>query len=107
VIGPEVLERAGHRLRHLRGQARRGIVRQPVILPGQIRELRLQEEIVTRDHARAIRRGQALPHAGLDVMAPLVGRVDTAKARAHGQLGEGGRAVLLPRGAVEQARRRH
>src|SRR2546430_8266071 len=48
-VGAEMLERAGHRLGDLRGQAGGRVVRQPVVLAALIGELRLQEQIRARD----------------------------------------------------------
>ena len=102
VVGPQVLERAGHRLRDLRGQVGRGVVGQPVVLAALVRELRLQEEIRARDHARAVGGGERLADSGLEVVPPLVGGVDAPEARPERELGEGRGAVFLPGGAVEE-----
>src|SRR5258708_6611430 len=53
VLGAEMLERAGHRLRDLGREIGRGIVGQPVVLAPLVCELRLQKELGTRDDARA------------------------------------------------------
>ena len=102
VVGAEMLERAGHRLGDLRGQAGGRVVRQPVVLAALIGELRLQEQIRARDDARAVGGGEPLTDAGFEVVAPLVRGVDTAEARAQRELGERGGAIFLPGGAVEE-----
>ena len=110
VVGAEMLERAGHRLRDLDRQRRARVVGQPVVLPGLVRELRLQEQILACDDAGAVGRGQSLTDAGLVIVPPLVRGVDAAEARPEGELGEGRRSLLLPGGAVQEirnARRRH
>ena len=102
VVGPEVLERAGERLRDLRGEIGRGIVGQAVVLAVPVGELGLQEEVAARDHARAIGGGEPLTDAGLEVVPALVGGVDAAEARPERQLGQRRGAVFLPGGAVEE-----
>ena len=77
-----------------------------MVLTRTIGELGLQEEILARDHARAITGGEALPYSGFKVMPPLVRRVNAAKARSDGKLRERRRAVLLPGGAIEKSRNR-
>jgi hypothetical protein len=107
VIGAEVLERAGHRLRDLCRERRGRIVRQPVILSRQVRELGLEEHVGARDHAGAVGGGESLAHARLDVVTALIRGVDAAKARAQRLFRERGGAVFLPGGAVQEARRLH
>ncbi len=104
VVRSQVLERAGHRLRDLGRQVRRGIVGQPVVLSRLVRELRLEEEIFARDDPRAVGGGEPLPHAGLEVVAPLVRGVDAPEAAAERELGQLRGAVLLPGRAVEEVR---
>src|SRR4030095_15781495 len=102
VIGAEVLERAGHRLRHLGGEIGLRIVRKAMILTRQVRVLRLQEQIVAGDDALAIRRGQAQADRDLEVVPPLVGGVDPAESRPQRELDQALRALLFPGGAVEE-----
>src|SRR5207245_2999469 len=80
------------------------VVGQPMVLTLLIRALRLQEETLARDDARAVGRGEPLANGGLDVVPPLVGGVDAPEAHAKRELGEDLRAVFLPRGAVEEIR---
>src|SRR3989442_1513959 len=68
VIGPQVLERTGHRLGDLRGKIGRRVVGQPVVLAALVSELRLQEEVRARDHARPVGGGEPLADAGLEVV---------------------------------------
>jgi len=82
VIGREMVERIGHRLRNLDGKGGRGIVGKAVVLTGLIGKFCLQKKIVARDHARAIGGGQSLTDASLEIMPTLVRRIDTAKAHA-------------------------
>jgi len=102
VVGPEVLERAGHRLGDLRGKVGRGVVGQPVVLAGLVGEFRLQEQIRARDQPRAVGGGEPLTDSALEVMPPLVGGVDAPEAHPERELGEDLGAVLLPGGAVEE-----
>ena len=102
VIGAQVLERAGHRLGDLRGEVGVRVVGQPVVLAALVGELRLEEEIRARDHARAVGGGEPLTDAGLEVVPPLVGGVDAPEARPERELGERRGAVFLPGGAVEE-----
>ena len=102
VVSPQMFERTGHRLRDLNRKAGRGIVGQPVVLTGPVREFRLQEEICARDQARAIGGRQSLTDSRLDVVPPLVGGIDAPKTHAQRKFDQGRGAVFLPGGAVEK-----
>ncbi len=102
VVGAEVLQRAGHGLRDLSGEVGGGVVGQPLVLAALVGELCLQEEVRARDDPRAIGGGEPLAHAGLEVVPALIGGVDAAEACPEGELGQGRRALFLPRGAVEE-----
>jgi len=88
VIGPDVLERAGHGLRDLRGKVGLRIVGQPVILTVLVGELGLEKQLSARHHACAIAGSQRLPDAALEVVPPLIGRIDAPEARAERQLSD-------------------
>ncbi len=107
VVGLQVLERARHRLGHLRGHVGLGVVGKPVVLTIPVRELRLQKEIRARHQARAIGRGEALTDSRLEVVPPLIGGVDRPKAHPERELGQGRGSVLLPGGPVEEVGNRH
>src|SRR5262245_54429977 len=100
-----MFEGARHRLDDLGRQVSGRIVGQPVILPVAIGELRLQEEVGSRDDTIAIGGGERLAHAGLVVVSALVGGINRAKARAERELRQRLGALLLPGGAVEKVRR--
>src|SRR2546425_34597 len=74
----------------------------PVALAVPVGELRLEEQLLARHDACAVRGGEALADAGLEVVAPLVRGVDAAKARSQRELGHRGGAVFLPGRAVEE-----
>jgi len=67
-----------------------------------ISEFCLQKEIGSRYRARAISGGQPLAYSGLEVMPPLVRRVDAAKAHPQSELGKRGRAIFFPGGAIQK-----
>jgi hypothetical protein len=54
VVGPEMFERTGHRLRNLNRKARCGIIRQAMVLTRLISEFSLQKKIRARHHSRAV-----------------------------------------------------
>jgi len=56
-----------------------------MILPALLGIFRLKEQIGARYDSRAIRRSQPFADAGLEVMSPLIRRVDCAKPRAQRQ----------------------
>lgn len=105
MVGPEMLQRTGQRLCDLKGNTRREIVGQTVVLAARVREFRLQEKIGARYHTCAIGGGQSLTDSGFEVMPPLVGGVDPAKACAERQFGKGCGAVFLPGCTVEEGGR--
>src|SRR5260370_261015 len=79
VIGREMGERTGERLRDLNGKGGCGIVGQSVVLTGLISKFCLQKKVVARDQPAAISVGQSLTDSGFEVMLPLVRRVDAPK----------------------------
>ena len=87
VVGPEVLERAGQRLRDLRRRGRPPGRRAGGGPARAVGELGLQEQVRARDDARAVGGGERLPDAGLEVVLALVGGVDAAEARPQRELG--------------------
>src|SRR5437016_14013659 len=98
-----MLERTGHRLRDLRGEAGRRIVRQPVVLAALIGEFRLEEQVRPGEDARAIRGGERLTDTRLEVVPPLSRGIDPAEARPERALGQGRRPLFLPGPAVREA----
>src|SRR5215470_11633423 len=99
-----MLQRAGHRLGDLGPNRRRGVIRQPVILPAHVGELRLQEDIGARHESRAIRCGQRVADARFDVVATLIRGVDATKAAPQRELRQRRRALFLPGRAVQEVR---
>src|SRR3954467_9575244 len=97
-----MLQGAGERLRHLNRESRRRIVRQPMILTRLISELGLEEKLGTRDDAGAVSRSQRFTDSHLEVVPPLIRRVDAAKSGAQRKFGERSRAFFLPRCSVKQ-----
>src|SRR5262249_9463324 len=67
-------------------------------------ELRLQEEIAPLDDSIANRRRDPAADGGLEVVSPLVGRVDAAEAGGDRRLHEALGVVFLPGGAVDESR---
>jgi hypothetical protein len=102
IIGAQMLQRGGERLPHLGGIVGLGIIGEPVILAARIGELGLQEEIAARDEALSVQIREGVPHALLEVVPPLVGRVDAAEPRLHGQAGQRRCPFVLPGRAVEK-----
>src|SRR4029453_4277226 len=74
------------------------------VLSPWVVEFRVEEEIVAGDDPRAVGGGEPLPHAGLEVVAPLVRGVDAPETAAERELGQRRSAVLLPGRAVEEVR---
>ena len=106
-IDLQVLERAREGLAHLSGRGRVRVVREAMILAAGVCELGLKEHVLaSHDSAR-----DGLPHrgadTGLEVVAPLVRRVDAAEARLESEAGQPLGFLLLPRGTVEKPRDRH
>jgi hypothetical protein len=73
-----------------------------VVLAALVGELRLEEEVRAGDDPRPIGGGEPLADAGLEVVPALIGGVDAAEACPERELGQGRRAIFLPRGAVEE-----
>jgi hypothetical protein len=105
VVRPEVLERARERLRNLVTDARLAIVGQPVILPVDEGELGLEKEALAAELAARERLLHGRADAGLVVVLALVGGVDADEAGGERERRQLLRPLLLPRGAVEEARR--
>ena len=103
----QVLERAGERLLDLDWDGSRGSVGQALVLSPPEGELGLQEQIVPYDETRLHRRCNTLPDCGLAIMASLVGGIDASKSLLQGELRQALRGVLLPGGAVQEARHAH
>ena len=94
VIALQVFQRTGQRLRNLCRKIGRGIVRQPMILTGLVRELRLQENICARDSAPPVRGCECLTDSDLCVMSPLIGGVDPTETHAQQRARQDGRCDL-------------
>src|SRR5262249_39372229 len=106
-IGAEVLERRGKGLPHLRGEIGPRIIRKPVVLASRIRELGLEEEVLTAQAPLAVQRGQRIADRLLEIVAAPVGGIDSAESGPHGRTDQVGRLLLLPRRAVEKGRYVH
>src|SRR5579872_5061045 len=102
VVCAEMLQRTDYRLRDLSRERRRWIVRQAMILPALVSEFGLQKEIRARHHARTIGSSEPFADSGLEVMPPLVGRVDRPKPRAQREFREFCGAGFLPGSAVNK-----
>ena len=106
VVGREVLEGTGHRLRHLNRQTRRRIVRQSVILPAPVSEFSLQKQIRAGDDPRPVSGRQAFAHTSFRVMPALVGGIDPAKSRDQRHSDQRSGPLFLPRGTIKKCRKR-
>ena len=73
-----------------------------MILSGQGRVFRLQEEIFSLHNSGGVERRQRLPHARLKVMAALVRGIDSPEALAHSQFREIDRTLFLPGSTVQK-----
>jgi len=104
VVGAEMFEGALERLLHLDGYRSALVVRQAVILPGAVGELRLHEELGAGHEALRDDRGNSRSHRRLHVVFPLIGRVDTSKPQGQGLCGQPLCLALFPGGAVEEGR---
>src|SRR5204862_299890 len=101
----QMLERARKRLPHLHRDVGVRIVRKAMILRVDVRELRLQEELLAAHAARLDR----CADGRFEVMPPLIRGVDAAKAGLDREPHAALRVVFFPGGAVEEGRdhRRH
>jgi len=105
IIRAQVVERTRQRLVYLNAKRRCRIVGQPMILSTLISEFGLQKKIRPRHRPRSIRRSQSLSNSDLEIMLPLIGRIDATKPGAHSQFRESSRAVLLPGSSIKKRRR--
>src|SRR5580704_5668110 len=103
VVGPEMLERTGQRLRDLSGEAYRGIVGQAVILSTLVSELGLEKDICASEHASGVCGRQSFSHSSFVIMAALVGCVDAPKSRSQSHLSQGSGAIFFPGGSIEKS----
>src|ERR1700742_5069848 len=102
IIGSQMLKRTGHGLRNLVRETSFWIIRQPMVLPWLRGKFRLQKKVGPRHDSRSICHGQPLAHSSFKVMLALVGRINSAKARANGQLSKRRGAIFFPGGAVKK-----
>jgi hypothetical protein len=103
VVRAEVLERARERLLHLGGNRGLRVVWKTLILPREVGELGLQEQLVPRD-AGAGDRGA---DPGLEVMLPLVRGIDGSEPGLQGKRDQLLGALFFPGGAVPERRGVH
>src|SRR5208282_459226 len=80
VVGTEMFERTGQRLRNLHRKAGRGIVGKAMVLTGSVCEFRLQKKIGAFDYSGVIGGGQSLTDSLFEIMPTLVGGIDAPKA---------------------------
>ena len=80
-LDAEMLERAGHRLRDLPRQWRPRVVRQAMVLPALIGELRLHEDVFSAQRPSLQLSPQRASDRGFPVMPTLVRCVNPAKPR--------------------------
>src|SRR5438270_9612000 len=96
----EVLERAGDRLAHLRGEIAIRVVWEAVILAALISKLCLKKEVFSRNCPRGDRSPDCSADVFFDSVLALIGRVETAEARSYRLQHECFSAVLLPSCAI-------
>src|SRR5271154_6116867 len=97
-----MVERTGHRLRHLDGKRRRRIVGQAMVLAALVGKFCLQKKIVARDQASAIRGGQSPANSFFEIMPSLVRSVDAAKTATEREFDKGRGTIFLPGGSIEE-----
>ena len=102
VVNAEVLQRARERLLDLRGEWGAGVIGKTVVLPVDVGELRLEEDVRAAETAGGEGGSQGLADGGFVVVAALIGGVDAAEAGVEGHAHEAGGVVFLPRRAVEK-----
>src|SRR3954470_8587500 len=102
MIRVQVLERAGERLRDLRGGARSGVVGKTMILAIAVGELGLKKEFAAADGATGQRIAESLAHRCLEVVLALICSIEGAKAGAQCQRDQLRGAVFLPGSAVNE-----
>ncbi len=73
-----------------------------MILSRQIRELRLQEQLIANNQILAVPLRQRLADSRLNVVPALICGVDTAEPHPKGEFGQNLRAVFFPGGAVKK-----
>ncbi len=94
--------RGGEGLPHLLADRRLRIVGQPLVLPPDVGELGLQEEIVPRHQTFRHRVRDSRAHTRLVIVFALVGGVDAAKPLPDRQKRQPPSLVFLPGGAIEK-----
>ena len=104
VIRAKMLERTGQGLSDLNRKSRLGIVGQTMVLPALVSEFGLQENVGPRYQTRLISCCQALADPSLEIVPPLIGRINASKTRAECEFRQNCGAVFLPGSAIEKSR---